>query len=418
MNIEKLTIKLNRKIQITLILLSIISITLFSYAEARFPFPQAVDFSHMIKPSHVSQSNMNSDCQKAYDAWLNDWVTDKGCFSGTKRVHVGNDTGGFLTAYDTVSEGIAWGMIILVFMENSQNKTKKYFDEINSYRKKYLDQFGMMHWRIDKEGNVIGKGGATEADENMAMALLLAHYQWGSTEKNNYFEEAKTLIQGIMDCEIEHPGNVVKPGDTWGGSAVCNPCYFSPAYYEIWSKLTREKGWEKVKSRSYEILNIFYEEKQQPLFPDWCQADGSKAGNLDYYYGYNACQIPLKIGMDYCWSGEPETNKAYEILDRIAYWFKEKTAGEAKNLVDGYEIDGSRKGQWNNACFVGPIGVASQCSINHQEWCNALYDVLRSYPDSCEKCYYCNTLRLVSMLLMSGNMPNFIQQKKAPKQEK
>ncbi len=377
---------------------------------ARFPFPQGKNYPYGIKPDRVSQFEMNLDCQKAFDAWIQDWVTDEGAPLSTLRVHVGNDTGGFLTAYDTVSEGIAWGMLITLFMDNDTNKSRRYFDAFNNYRKNYLNQNGMMEWRIGKDGKIISKGGATEADENIALALLFAHYQWGSSTRTNYLKEAEEMINNIIKYEVEFPDYVLKPGDTWGGSEVLNPSYFSPAYYTIWCSHTGNKEWNKVRKKSYEILNVFSKEEKNVLFPDWCQADGTRAGNLDYHFGYNACQIPLKIGIDYIWFGGEEKGDSFKIINRISRWFEKETSGDPSKILDGYEIDGTKKGMWNNACFVGPLGVAAMCSKEYQNWCNNLYDQLRSYPDSCEKCYYCNTLRLVSLLVMSGNMPNLAEQ--------
>ena len=114
---------------------------------------------------------MNDDVQRVYDQFLRYNVTDSGCPANGYRVTLGTNTGFSGNQNDTYSESIGWGMLIAVYMDNRTNDTKKYFDGFNRYRKSYLNQNGLMKWKIDQSGKLYGDHGtAVEADENMALA--------------------------------------------------------------------------------------------------------------------------------------------------------------------------------------------------------------------------------------------------------
>ena len=48
-----------------------------------------------------------------------------------------------------------------------------------AHEKQHRDGKGLMHWHIDGNGGTVGQGAATDADEDMAFALIMADKQWG-----------------------------------------------------------------------------------------------------------------------------------------------------------------------------------------------------------------------------------------------
>jgi len=86
-----------------------------------------------------------------------------------------------------------------------------------------MTPLGFMNWRILANGKTGSPGVAVEAEENIAMALLIAHIQWGSSGKTNYLWEFRQLSSALFkDCVL--PGeNLLKPGDTWGGKGLLHP---------------------------------------------------------------------------------------------------------------------------------------------------------------------------------------------------
>src|SRR6516225_3401348 len=152
---------------------------------AHFPFPQQMTYSFGIKPTSQSQATMNADCERIYQAFLRYNVTNSGCPPGGDRVHTGPGSSPY-QPYQTLSEGIAWGMLITVYLDNVTNNTRPLFDGFDTYRKAHLNGNGFMYWLENAEGTLDSTGPAIEADQNMALALLMAHYQWGSDSGTDY----------------------------------------------------------------------------------------------------------------------------------------------------------------------------------------------------------------------------------------
>jgi endo-1,4-beta-D-glucanase Y len=368
------------------------------------PFPRSVKYPFGIRPS-VSAEVLARIVQDAYEDWLMLYLTRDGCPENAFRIHryLAND-------FDTVSEGIGYGMLIMALMDNEKNQTQRYFDGLWKYYRSYLNEFGLMYWKIDRQGNVISEDSAADGDEDAAMALLYAHKQWGSSGQINYLEEANALILKIMSCEVTKEDFVLKPGSEWGGYNITNPSYYDPAYYRAWQSF--DKSWSEVLARCQKIYRYFHSKYETGLMPDWCVADGSTA-YLSYNYSYDACRVPLKIGLDYLWNGQ-----GGEQLDKISGWITRTTNGNPELIVDGYKLNGIPLGKYNNAAFVGPFCVAAMVSKQHQEWLNKSVSCLIGLETGGRFGYYNDTLRLLSLLIISGNMPNLweIKIKEEPEQ--
>src|SRR5262249_26048404 len=137
-----------------------------------------------------------------------------------------------LAADSTVSEGIGYGMIIAVFMGD-----QPLFDELWKYEQMHPDDNGLMNWYILKDGTIgeNGTGGATDADEDWAFALLMADKQWGGQGPLDkpYAQHAKDQITKIWlhevtDSKLANPGDHYP--DPWNN---INISYFAPAYYRL-----------------------------------------------------------------------------------------------------------------------------------------------------------------------------------------
>ena len=62
-------------------------------------------------------------------------------------------------------------MILAVYFDD------QLFDDLYGYVKTYHNGNGLMGWQIDSNGNIVGSGGkdcASDADEDMALALVFA----------------------------------------------------------------------------------------------------------------------------------------------------------------------------------------------------------------------------------------------------
>ncbi len=364
-----------------------------------FPFPQGRSTEHCTHPKVTA-----SQVQSTWDKWKNEAVIPGGA-GGALRVRRWED------GDDTVSEGIAYGMLGAVYMNDQTT-----FDGLWKYSQLHLNNNGFMHWRMNAAGAEIdhtgaaidynARGGATDADEDIAWALIMAHYQWGGkgSLSGAYLTLAKEMINRIWRLEVDHnAGDVLKPGDRWGGASVTNPSYFAPSYYRVFGKITgQEAAWKRVIDSSYAILAKSAHDSTG-LVPAWCNSNGDSAG-MDYTYQYDACRTPFRIALDYCSSGDP---RALAYLKKVGAFFKGIGAGSIK---DGYELNGNVKGSNTSMAFIGPAGVGAMIGGDLSGLSSDAYTellVLGAKQKNDGYSYYNASWGLLSILMMSGNFLDY-----------
>ena len=114
-------------------LLCLIALAFFPltiHAAAKFPFPQNAKYPFGILPSSVDANKV----QEAYEEFM-ELYEEQNNLARIKHDNLQN----------TVSEGIGYGMLILVYMDNSQNNTQAKFDKLWAYYNNFLDTKGLMN---------------------------------------------------------------------------------------------------------------------------------------------------------------------------------------------------------------------------------------------------------------------------------
>ena len=364
-------------------------------AAGAFPFPQNRAYEHCTLPS-----TDDTQVKAAWDKWK-------------KQAVVSDGAGGFLRVRrwenqdDTVSEGIAYGMLAAVYFNDQAT-----LDGLWKYSQLHLTNNGFMHWRVDAQGreidgngNMVGmaqRGAASDGDEDITWALIMAHYQWGGRGSLNedYLELASKMIDLMWSFEVDHGGgDVLKPGDNWGGASNTNPSYFAPSYYRVFGRVVgKVADWNKVVDSSYRVLAAAAN-PTTGLVPAWCKADGTSTGR-EYFYQYDACRTPFRIALDYCENAEP---RALSYLQKVGAFFKGIGAG---NIKDGYELNGTARSKYASAAFTGPAGAAGLVGADLTELASGAYTELlvmgQQSPDQGYS-YYNSSWQMLSMLMLSGN---------------
>ncbi|HEX3774467.1 MAG TPA: glycosyl hydrolase family 8 [Polyangiaceae bacterium] len=376
-------------------------------ASAKFPFPQNRQSMLCVYPNYK-----NSDVLAAYQRWKTDMITSNGA-GGHLRVQRPNDPG--LEPNSTVSEGIGYGMILAVYMND-----QPLFDELWKYEQMWLGQNGLMDWYISGDGMTrLGTGGATDADEDMAWALLMADRQWGTsgTLGDTYLNVAKKQIGLVYNFEI-YQYKLVKPGDTWGDWTTVNASYFAPSYYRAFASATGNDGWNQVIQTVYDtltnLLNTTNGNLSNGLVPAWSTSDGvpnpGVFGDMQTAptnYQYDSCRTPFRIGLDYCLNNEP---RAQTYVAKTSQFF----AGVgAKSIVDGYQLNGTPEPQntsGQSAAFVGPATVGAMSNATYQSFVQAGYDDVASLSLLVGGEYYDESWTVLSLLMLSGNFVDYTTQ--------
>jgi endo-1,4-beta-D-glucanase Y len=250
----------------------------------------------------------------------------------------------------------------------------------------------MMNWRIMPDGTVAsdGAGSASDADEDMAWALIMASAQWQS---GAYLDSGKRMINAMYTHNIGNDGMLL-PGDGWGATDRTFPDYFSPAYMRVYATLTNNTNWSgAIINKNYEILAAV--SGTYGLVPDSTTRTYVHMGA----YGYDACRTPWRIAMDWCFNGEPRA-KAY--LDKVGAFFNSQLP--VSNIVDGYSLTGSKTVAYQSMAFIGTAGVAGMAG-----WPQLMNDAFNfgATGTGGNTQYYQQSLRLITMLMMSGNFLDY-----------
>ena len=255
------------------------------------PFPANLTFSNGLMPTNKN----DADASSSYKTWKTNFI--EACSNGRYRVRFDNPN-------ETVSEGIGYGMLLSVYMAD-----KDLFDGLWLYYKDNVNSNGVMNWKINGCSGTDGFNGATDAELDAAMALIVADYQWASAGTINYKNDATALISAVKNYEIEANTYVLKPGDQFGGSQITNISYFSPAYYRAFGVFTNDVAfWNQVAAKSYTVINnnLTQNNAVGGLVSDWCEASGAYSSRGGNTYSYDAARTPWRIVVDYIWYGNAD----------------------------------------------------------------------------------------------------------------
>lgn len=220
----------------------------------------------------------------------------------------------------TTSEGQSYSMLRAVWMND-----KQIFDTVwkwtkNNLQKREGDSLLAWKWGQNKEGvwDVLvdegGKNSASDADLDVALALIFAYNRWNNPL---YLEEANKLLNDIWKHEViiinDQPyltaGNWAKEEK----SPTINLSYLSPAHFEIFSKYNSQNKWKELKDTTYIILNLAsqksFSDKEGVFLPsDWISIDRetnsikpSSNSNQTLNFSDDAIRVPFRVALDYLW---------------------------------------------------------------------------------------------------------------------
>ncbi|MCQ2053792.1 MAG: glycosyl hydrolase family 8 [Fibrobacter sp.] len=371
-------------------------------AAPQFPFPQNMKNPHGATAMYADPSVI----QDHFKTWKKAWMKD---VNGQRYILAPEGT------CSTVSEAIAYGMLIMVYMDDGTNGAEQDFKNLyNTWTQNGGNGAGM-NWRIGCDG---GSGSASDADFDAALALIMASKQWNNSQ---YLEDAKKIIGWMKTNDIN--GSSIKPGSGWND--YFNPSYAATANFRVFGEVTNDASfWNGVISTAYSDLSKCQNSKTG-LVTDWCDwgshqpttnskaavAQNDNAGFFD-----DAARTPWRMAWAYYWFGDSDAKK---FNDKIVSWMYKETKMSAGAINSGYYPDGtisSKRDNFTSSTFSGGMGLAAASADEPEPYLETVYRTLKN-KTSCaqaENCgsgvsgekYYPATLNLLYLLLMTGNMPN------------
>jgi endo-1,4-beta-D-glucanase Y len=368
-----------------------------------YRFPQGYRSSRCTYPTAANPELART----AYTKWRTELVTSDGAggFQRVRRPNNENDT--------TVSEGIAYGMIFAVVMDD-----QTLFDAFWKYSQLHVNGNGLMNWKVEASGMVLmdGVGAATDADEDIAWALLLADKKWGGGGSLGmpYLDVAKAQIDRIWNHEVDHGrGDLLLAGDSWGMVVTHNPSYFAPNQYRRFGIVTNKVAeWNRVIERGYtqlaSTLTAALGNQNNGLVPAWTDDAGRPMMpfmGAPTHYQYDSARIPFRMAQDWCDYGEA---RAKTYLDKVTTFFR---GVGASMIVDGYDLNGTSRAEnplpAQSALFVGAAGVGAMNASANQAFVNDVYTLFMS-KEMLPPSYYFNlSWQVFSLLMMTGNLYDY-----------
>lgn len=346
-----------------------------------------------------------------YDAWkAAEVVSANSIVSGGYAVQFPNH------AFMTVSEGMGYGMLLTVLFAGHDPQARTLFDGMlavvrarpayavvaNDPNGKYL-----MDWRLNANGSSGGDGwNAMDGDLDVAMALLMAHRQWGSAGTWNYLQEGKNTIAALKSWNM-------KPDGTTKGLPSANNNRTSDymiGHFRAFKAATGDGLWDLAVDRAYWLLDRM-QTVYSPgagLMPDFVMRTDTATpypstgyigdGNANEgYYWWNACRNPWRFASDFMLSGDARFALA---TGRMIDFFKAASGGDPLNIGTGYALDGTKLTGGNSPAYHGPICAGACVDARFQTFLDIMWDWNVKHLTTG---YYDGELQLLSMVVASGN---------------
>ncbi|HEY0024671.1 MAG TPA: glycosyl hydrolase family 8 [Longimicrobium sp.] len=355
-----------------------------------------------------NQAAANDVLRAKYEAWRTSRVSYEGAYARVMAdgdfTYTDNNGTTQALPYATISEGHAYGMLLAAYMGD-----KKTFHAMEAYRDAKKNANGAMPWLISAEG-VAGNSAATDADEDIAFALLLADLRWGG-----YWTPLNQVLASIKTHMVEPAGSthayLLKPADmplSWWQAAF--PGYMSPAWYKAFATYTGDGFWTQVSDKSYQYLASVdavsaYGNGATGLLPDRTTPDGTlDADTAKHRFSWDAIRAPWRLAADAAWNCD---TRAKGRVDKMNAFFNGTGPGKGPTGIGSiYRTNGEfldddlYGGPLRNPWFYGPLTSAALLSTDGAYKAGMWTETVNMTTFQ----RYGHELGLLGLLLASGNM--------------
>jgi endoglucanase len=318
----------------------------------------------------------------------------------------------------TTSEGQSYSMMRAVWMDD-----KSVFDQVWKWTQDNMQHQddALFAWlygtREDGSLGILTKQGggnsATDADTDIAVALLFAYKRWN---EETYLTSAKKIVDSMWERSVGEAGGklYLAANDLeWAGKSpqiVLNPSYCAPYAYRMFFDLRPDQAWLKIVDTCYELVKP---RPGQRLPADWLAVERS-TGNvvqapapLSANYGYDAMRIPWRLALDWNWFREPRAQAVLAEYTPLGENWK-----QTSKLASVFQTDGSVAGSEEALAAYG--GNMGYFLLNDRQAADRIVHdkLLKAYnPDSSTwktlPSYYDANWLWFGMALYSNQLTNF-----------
>jgi len=391
-------------------------------AGASRPFPQHLDYPGQLSRPGLPQAELDDDVRAYYREWKRRYLVGAGRDAEGRPLY--RVIHSLENPDETVSEGIGYGMMIVVYMAGYDDEARALFDGLYRYARAHPSEVDprLMAWKQPPDEN--GNDSAFDGDADIAYALLLADRQWGSGGAVDYRAAALERLAAIEERTIGPHSRLPLLGDWVEPAGTAEDGYryneysprisdFMPAHFRAFGAYGDRELWAEVEA-AIERAVIELEEGYSPatgLMPDFAEPRGPEPGfplmparpyflegPHDGDYDYNAGRYPWRASTAVLLYGDGFWR---ERMDRLSHWAERATGGDPLALNAGYHLDGTpTEGQdYFTIFFAAPLATAAMTQPDQQAWLDALYLAVRNRHED----YYEDTVTLLNLLLLSNN---------------
>jgi cellulose synthase/poly-beta-1,6-N-acetylglucosamine synthase-like glycosyltransferase/endo-1,4-beta-D-glucanase Y len=240
----------------------------------------------------------------------------------------------------TTSEGQGYAMLRAVWSNDRPT-----FDRVWSWTKQNLqirdDKLFAWKWK----GKVLSRHSATDADQDIALALILASRRF---DQPAYEREALAILTSIWELEILPVKSrfYVIAGDwaMYEDYPVIHVAYLAPYAYEVFAAVDPQHAWHQLIDSSYDLLRWIYDIKQLPVPPEILYLDKDREQILLTHptkkepavFSYDAFPLFWRVALDAMWFGR----RNGELRDKMLAFFVREWQQRGM-FLDRYTLDGA-----------------------------------------------------------------------------
>ena len=249
----------------------------------------------------------------------------------------------------TTSQGQSYTMLRAVWMDDQETFAASWqWTKDNLQRDDSLlaARFGE---RADGSYGIQDENSATDADVDVAFALLMAYSRW---QEDDYLYDALPLVEAVWERSVVLvDGEPVLAADDLqrdnGAQVLVNPSYLAPYAYRVFARVDPRNDWLALTNNSYALLEELAQEpldadRTAGLPPDWVSVDrrtgelSAVGGDLTTQFGRDALRLPWRLALDSTWYGEERALHLLEGQSALA----DSWTGQGR-LVAAYDRDGT-----------------------------------------------------------------------------
>lgn len=255
---------------------------------------------------------------------------------------------------EVTSEGQSYALLQAVWMRDQET-----FSRVFAWTEAQLarpDGLYAWQWTPKDGGHVTDANTATDADQDIAFALILAGRAFGNEA---YLERARRLLTAIRRHEgIPLDGGWIPCAGNWAvAERIINFSYFTFYAYPVFAVIDPQGDWLGVRERAYDLLTRFLSRPGVLLPSDFAIVTATGAflpvsgrGRLSDAFSFDAMRVYWRVALDCLRNHFPracsDPARIRNIMDILS---------RDGTLYARYSVSGEKKSALTSISFLGSI---------------------------------------------------------------